>query len=62
MPETVLVNVMVEIIRRINEAQTAVKNASIVLPDLKEELDKIYDDLGGIAERIVGVLGGGNDV
>ena len=57
MPETVLVNILVEIIRRINEAQTAVKNASIVLPDLKEELDKIYDDLGGIAEKVVSILG-----
>ncbi len=57
MPETVLVNVMVEIIRRINEAQIAVKNASIVLPDLSDELNEIYDELGGIAEKVVSILG-----
>lgn len=60
MSETVLVNVMVEIIKRINEAQRAVGDAMTVLPDegLKSELAAIYDELGVIAERVVKVLGG----
>ncbi len=58
MSETVLVNVMVEIIKKINETQTTLKNASLVLTDenLKEELNKIYDELGSIAEKVISIL------
>ena len=58
MSETVLVNVMVEIIKKINETQTTLKNASLVLTDenLKEELNKLYNELGSIAEKVISIL------
>jgi len=50
---------MVEIIKKINETQTTLKNASLVLTDenLKEELNKLYDELGSIAEKVISILG-----
>ena len=57
MSETVLINITIEIIKKINELQKAIEDASTILPDQREELRTIYDELGSIAERIVEILG-----
>ena len=57
MSEVVSVNIITEIIKKINEAQDAIKTASTILPDLKDELDSLYNELGELAERVVEILG-----